>query len=264
MIMASEVWKPLPRHLVGVSLKMYFDLPATKKYITALWEAYTQPPHPTCGIFILPSLPALSDASAALSKTPHILLGAQNSHWEDSGAYTGEVSPKMLKQIGCGMVEIGHAERRCAPFNEDDEMTAKKAVAAVRNGLIPLVCIGEKSKRAIMSEGVGTAILECGPQVAAVLDAIPPEADIVFAYEPVWTIGAQQPASADHVLAVVKNLRMGIAGRGRSGEVRILYGGSAMPGTWEALREGVDGLFLGRFAHEFEAFRRVVGEVGME
>lgn len=262
-IMASEIWRPLPDRLVGVSLKMYFDLPATKNYVTAFSEAYTQLPHPSCGIFILPSLPALSDASAVLSKTPHILLGAQNSHWEDSGAYTGEVSPKMLKQIGCAIVEIGHSERRRPPFNEDDQITAKKAVAAVRNGLIPLVCIGEKAKSAIMSEGVGSAILECVPQVAAILNAVPPEADVIFAYEPIWAIGAQQPATADHVLTVVKNLKTNIQERGRSGEVRILYGGSAQPGTWDALKEGVDGLFLGRFAHDIEAFKKVVREVGM-
>lgn len=262
--MASESWKPLPRRLVGVSLKMYFDLPETKSYVTALSDAYIKPSHPFCGIFVLPSLPALTDTSAVLSQTPHILLGAQNSHWEDSGAYTGEVSPKMLKQIGCAIVEMGHAERRRPPFNEDNEMTARKAVAAVRNGLIPLVCIGEKSKSAVMSQGVGAALLECTPQITAVLNAIPSEADVIFAYEPIWAIGAQEPASADHVLTVVRNLKSSIQARNRSGEVRILYGGSAQPGTWNTLKEGVDGLFLGRFAHDIEALKRVVEEVGME
>lgn len=259
--MASEVWKPLPRYIVGISLKMYFDLPATKNYIAALADAYAQPSHPSCGIFVLPSFPVLSDASALLSKTPHVLFGAQNSHWEDAGAYTGEVSPRVLKQIGCAIVEIGHAERRCPPFNENNEIIAKKAVAAVRNGLIPLVCIGEKTKSSIASQGVGFAVQECTPQVTAVLDLFPRDVDIIFAYEPVWAIGAQQPASADHVLAVVQNLKSGIEKRRRSGEVRILYGGSAQPGTWDALKEGVDGLFVGRFAHDVEAFKSVVREV---
>ena len=160
------------------------------------------------------------------------------------------------------IVELGHAERRREPFYETDDIVARKAQAAVRNGLIPLICIGEKSRSGIMSEGVGLAIRECMPQVNAVLDAIPEHASVILAYEPVWAIGASEPASKDHVLAVVGELRKAAVGRGRKGEVRILYGGSAGPGTWQELREGLDGLFLGRFAHDLEAFKRVVEEVG--
>ena len=159
------------------------------------------------------------------------------------------------------MVELGHAERRRAPFNEDDAMVAKKAQAAVRNGLVPLVCIGEKSQSKIASEGVGLATRECIPQVTAVLNALPPEASLIFAYEPVWAIGAQEPASADHVCTVVKQLRRMIQQKGRTGDVKILYGGSAGPGTWETLKEDLDGLFLGRFAHNIDALKQVVDEV---
>ena len=147
------------------------------------------------------------------------------------------------------------------PFNETDEVVATKAKAVVRNGLIPLICIGEKSKSGIMSEGVGLAIRECSPQVMSILRAVPGDAPIIFAYEPVWAIGAQEPASADHVLAVVKNLKEIIGTMEGRAEVRILYGGSAQPGTWETLKEGVDGLFLGRFAHDVGNFERVVREI---
>ena len=174
------------------------------------------------------------------------------------------MSPLVLKQAGCSIVELGHAERRRAPFNETNDIIAKKAVAAARNGLVPLVCVGEKSKSGIMSEGVGIALRECIPQVASILDAVPESAHLILAYEPVWAIGVQQPASADHVLAVVGSLREVVEKRGRSGQVRILYGGSAGPGTWETVKGGVDGLFLGRFAHDLEALRRVVDEVGRE
>ena len=260
--MASNERIPLPKRLVGVSLKMYFDLPSTKTYLGAISKAYNTSLLPACGVFILPSFPALSIGSEILSKTPHVWLGAQNCHWEESGAHTGEVSALMLQQLGCTIVEIGHAERRSSPFYESDEIIAKKAIAVVRNGLIPLICIGERSRSNIMSEGVGWAIRECTPQVIAVLDTVPDDADLIFAYEPVWAIGAQDSATADHVLAVVGELRKSIAGRGRRGEVRILYGGSAKPGTWNALKTGVDGLFLGRFAHDVRAFEKVVQEVG--
>ena len=172
----------------------------------------------------------------------------------------------MLKQSGCEIVELGHAERRRDPFNETDEMVASKAQAVTRNDMIPLVCIGEKrqSKSGIMSEGVGIAVREVLPQVEAVLQAIPDDKPLVFAYEPVWAIGAQEPASSDHVLAVVGEVKRLVGAKRRSGDVRVLYGGSAGPGTWKGLKEGVDGLFLGRFGHDLENLKRVVEEVGKD
>lgn len=165
----------------------------------------------------------------------------------------------MLKQIGCKIVLLGHAERRSAAFQETDEVVAKKAEAVVRNGMIPLVCIGEYKKSNIISEGVGIAIRKCRSQIMIVLRAIPSDAPVIFAYEPVWAIGAEEPAGADHVVAVANGLR-GLM-REWNRELMILYGGSAGPGTWEKLKEGVDGLFLGRFAHNVENLGRVIREV---
>lgn len=113
-----------------------------------------------------------------------------------------------------------------------------------------------------MSEGVGVAIREVLPQVEVILDAVPGDANVVFAYEPVWAIGKEEAAGADHVLGVVGVVRRCVEGRGRKGAVRILYGGSAGPGIWEGLKGGVDGLFLGRFGHDVENVRKVVEEVG--
>lgn len=251
----------LPKRLVGVNLKMYFDAPSTTSYLTAIAKFVAPPASISTGIFILPSYPCLAAASDLLDMTPQVILGAQDCHSEDSGAHTGEVSPLMLKQVGCRIVCLGHAERRRAPSNETDEVVATKAKAVVRNGMIPLVCIGEKSQSGIMSEGVGLAIRECSPQITSILRAGPDDAPIIFAYEPVWAIGAQEPASADHVLAVVKSLRQLIGTVEGRAEVRILYGGSAKPGTWGTLKEGLDGLFLGRFAHEVSNFENVVREV---
>lgn len=170
----------------------------------------------------------------------------------------------MLKQIGCDIVELGHAERRALPFNETDEMIALKAQAAVRNQLIPLICIGERNRSAIASEGVGIAVRECSTQVNTILDAVDGDRDIIFAYEPVWAIGAAEPAGKDHVLAVVGQLRKLVEAKGRRGAVRFLYGGSAGPGVWQGLKGGVDGLFLGRFAHDVGNVERVFKEVKEE
>ncbi|KAI9821327.1 MAG: hypothetical protein M1827_004063 [Pycnora praestabilis] len=243
------------QHLVGVSLKMYFTLAQTQSYTAAL-STLSLPP--TLTLFLIPDFISLLPASEALRST-NILLGAQDTFWEDTGAYTGEISPQTLAEAGVRIVEIGHAERR-RMFGETDAHVALKAKAATRNGLVPLVCIGERTHGRIASEAVGLAIAECLPQVRAVLDAIPEEAEVVFAYEPVWAIGQAEPAEADHVVAVARELRKMTAGR--RGGTRILYGGSAGPGTFERLRDGVDGLFLGRFAHDLEQLAQVLKEVG--
>jgi len=249
----------LPERLVGTNTKMYFDLPATTSYISSV-SKIAPPSGSSTGTFIIPSYPCLAAASEALKATPQVLLGAQNCHEEDSGPHTGEVSALMLKQMGCSIVLLGHAERRSAPFNETDEMVAEKAKAVARNGMIPLVCIGEKSRSNIISEGVGIAIRECSSQIMQVLRAVS-DAPIIFAYEPVWAIGAQEPASADHVLNVVAGLKKLIKTMGAEREFRMIYGGSAKPGTWATLKGGLDGLFLGRFAHNVENFKQVVQEV---
>ena len=251
---------PLPKRLVGVNTKMYFDFPATTSYVSAVTKI-APPPDSSLGVFVIPSYPCIAAASKEVQAAPQILLGAQDCHAEDSGAYTGEVSPLMLKQLGCSMVILGHADRRAAPFHENDDLVGGKARAVARNGMIPLVCIGERNKSNVMSEGVGIAIRECSSQITSVLLSVPPEAPIIFAYEPVWAIGAQEPAPADHILNVTKGLKEIIKSEGRRREFRILYGGSAKPGTWATLKDGLDGLFLGRFAHDIGNFKRVIQEV---
>ena len=287
----------LPRRLVGFSTKCYFDRPRTASYVAdLLFFLPPQYPSPDLGLFFIPSFPVLQGAAAALKSTesyhqstppddrkPRILLGAQNCHHEDSGAFTGEVSAVILKQVGCDIVEIGHAERRRPPLKETDEQVAAKAAAVARNGMIPLVCIGEKErplgfrnrKRDEVNEGtsgedmrkeaIRAAAQECEEQVWPILEAVPEHAAIIFAYEPVWAIGAAEPADARHVCGVVRELRSyadGLRMRiGVSGDVRWLYGGSAGPGVWEGLKGDLDGLFLGRFAHDVKRFIGTVEEV---
>ena len=249
---------PRPRRIVGVSLKMYFDLDSSLRYIQGVHSLDGLAWNARLDLFVIPDFITLLDASRILSSSS-IYLGAQDTFHEDRGAYTGEVSPLVLSQAGVKIVEIGHAERR-ALFGETDEVVAKKAAAAARNGLIPLVCVGEKTHHGIASAAVGTAIEECRPQVLSVLAAVPDDAEVILAYEPVWAIGAKEPADADHVVLVTKALRE-MAG-GRKGTTRIVYGGSAGPGTFERIKEGVDGLFLGRFAHDIHNLKKVIEEVG--
>jgi triosephosphate isomerase len=247
-----------PSRIVGTSLKMYFDLQQTSKYIQGVADLGKLAREQGVELFVIPNFVSLLDASRTLDGTG-IKLGAQDAFWEDSGAYTGEVSPLVLKQAGVKIIEIGHAERRRI-FGETDEHVAKKAAAACRNNLIPLICIGEKIHGHIASAAVGIAIEECRAQVNKALAALPEDAEVILAYEPVWAIGASQPADPDHVVTVTKNIRK--MTEGRKGATRILYGGSAGPGTFSRIAEGVDGLFLGRFAHDLENLRTVIMELG--
>ncbi|KAI9704751.1 MAG: hypothetical protein M1836_006531 [Candelina mexicana] len=251
-----------PRRMLGVSLKMYFTIPAAHEYIHALTRLSPSPSSQQIDFFVIPDFLSLVSASSILRRSPSIILGAQNCFWEDSGAYTGEISPKTLKEAGVGLVELGHAERRSI-FGESNEIVAKKAKAAVRNGLMPLVCVGERTRPGrIASQAVGMAVEECRPQVKAVLDVIPDDGELVLAYEPVWAIEQSEPVEADHVVAVCKELKRMVHERKEG--CRILYGGSAGPGTFARLKEGIDGLFLGSFAHDVGKLEEVIKEMGRE
>ncbi|QIX00889.1 hypothetical protein AMS68_006406 [Peltaster fructicola] len=245
------------RRLAGTSLKMYFDLPSTEKYIEQVAQLSKAADEANIDFFVIPDFVALLPASQKLANT-NIQLGAQNCAPAASGAYTGEVSVQTLKQAGVSIVEVGHAERRRL-YGETDQDVAAKAKLIVEHGMVPLICVGEKSKSNIASHAVGMALSECQPQVAAVLSAVPDDAELIIAYEPVWAIGAAQAAGADHVVAVTQNLRALVGAR--SGRTRILYGGSAGPGTFQALKTGVDGLFLGRFAHDINNVQQVISEM---
>ena len=267
----------LPANLLIISLKLYFTPTRTLNYLRDLLDPKNDIIRPENRSRVLLALipdfitvyPCVEIVNNHFSRNdekekddyPPFLVGAQDCFWEDLGAYTGEVSPLALHQVGVSIVELGHAERRSI-FGETDEQTAKKAAATCANGMIPLVCIGERtSPEPGASEAVGLAVRECAVQVTAVLKAIPPEATVIFAYEPVWAIGKPFPASVYHVSGVIQGIRATVGKR--EGDVRVLYGGSAGPGLWSkgGLGKAVDGMFLGRFAHEADGVRKVVREV---
>ncbi|KAJ4269794.1 hypothetical protein NW762_001463 [Fusarium torreyae] len=245
------------RRIVGVSTKMYFSTSRTKEYVDQLIQHLSIDPSlfDNIDVFIIPDHITLVPVITQL-ESHKVWTGAQDAFWEDAGAYTGEVSPSVLAEVGCRLVEVGHAERRRI-FGETDVITAKKAAAAARNGMIPLVCIGEKTCGDIWT----LAVDQCQTQVEAVLAQVPDDAEVVFAYEPVWAIGAAEPAAADHVVSVTSAIRKLESVRRRSGLTRIIYGGSAGPGLFEKLKDGVDGLFLGRFGHDPKQFVKTIREV---
>ncbi|KAK3352935.1 triosephosphate isomerase [Lasiosphaeria hispida] len=249
------------RRIVGVSTKMYFSAARTASFVNALLTLLAAPDaHPlldTIDIFIVPDHVALTAAVAqVVAAGQKVLVGAQNCHAEDAGAFTGEVSPAVLAEVGCALVELGHAERRRL-FGETDASTAGKAAAVVRNGMVPLVCVGEVTR----GGGVAVAVEEVLGQVRSVLEAVPEDAEVVLAYEPVWAIGASEPAPVGHVCEVVRRVRESEEVKGREGATRIVYGGSAGPGLFARLGGEVDGLFLGRFAHDPGQFYKTLCEV---
>ncbi|EEH20622.1 hypothetical protein PABG_02853 [Paracoccidioides brasiliensis Pb03] len=286
--MAPPEYPLLPKTLLIISLKMYFTPSRTITYLRSLIDPQNEILLPEnrsklllalipdfltiypCSEILQSHFPELQTTEQQCQQQqnnqrqpPPFLLGAQDCFWKPLGPYTGEISPSCLKDLNVSLVELGHAERR-GIFHETDEQVGRKADAVSVQGMIPLVCVGEvSSPGSIMADAVRTAVAECAVQIRAVLESVPSYAPVIFAYEPVWAIGKPVPAGVEHVAGVVEGIRRVVRGSGREGDVRVLYGGSAGPGLWGegGLGKAVDGMFLGRFAHEIEGVRKVVREV---
>jgi len=206
-------------------------------------------------VFVVPPATALAEVSGLLAQeAPHVLVGAQDAHWEDAGAWTGEVSVPQVADAGARLVEIGHSERR-EHFGDDDARVALKVRAALRHGLVPLLCVGETA--AVRS--AGGSVEHVLAQVHAVVDALDgaDAARVVVAYEPVWAIGSSgRPARPEEVAEVVEPLVADLGDR----LAGVLFGGSVDAGGAPDLLgvPGVDGLFVGRAAWEAEGFLRLV------
>jgi len=250
---------PGPRFTIGVSLKMYFTHARTIAWATELAALAERHPAVRQGVvelFAVPTFPALVPVREALAGGS-VRLGAQDVATDDSGAFTGEVSAVELAEIGVTLAEIGHAERRRL-YAEDDAVVAAKTAAALRNGVTPLLCVGEPEQAP-----AAVAALEVASQVDSALEVARragTEGPLVVAYEPVWAIGAPQPAPVEHIAAVVAALEAHLAEQPGLAGSRVLYGGSAGPGLLTALGGTVGGLFLGRFAHDVAAVEQILDE----
>lgn len=200
--------------------------------------------------FVIPSFTATTTVRGVLGEDSPVLLGVQNAHWEDEGAWTGEVSVPQAKDAGAQVVEIGHSERR-EHFGETVETTRLKVAAALRHGLTPLLCIGESAE--VKEAGGSSAfILE---QAAGALEGLSSEelSRVVIAYEPIWAIGEKgRPATVEELVEPFAAL-----GGQYSGKVTgLLYGGSVnLDNAADLLGiEHVTGLFVGRTAWKLEGY----------
>jgi triosephosphate isomerase len=210
--------------------------------------------------FVIPPFTAVREVKARLSGTS-VKVGAQNMHWDDAGAWTGEVSPLMLADCSLDVVELGHSERR-EHFGETDRTVGLKTAAAVRHGLVPLICIGETlSER---EAGEADQVLKRQVEGAlALLEGEAKKATILLAYEPVWAIGVNGiPATADY--ADERHKRIAEVAEATLGRrVPVLYGGSVNPGNCEELitQAHIDGLFIGRSAWDVTGYLDILQRV---
>ncbi len=247
----SQVW-------IGTSWKMNKTLAEAKVFAEGL-VSMDASADTRIQRFVIPPFTLVREVKAMLADTT-VKVGAQNMHWADQGAWTGEVSPLMLKDCQLDIVEIGHSERR-EFFGETDETVGLKVEAAVRHGLIPLICIGETLEE--REGGRATDVLTA--QVRAALSRLSQDqktAQILLAYEPVWAIGANGiPATSDYaddrqaeIIAVAQE----VLGR----RVPCLYGGSVNPQNCEELIvcPHIDGLFIGRSAWDVRGYLDILAK----
>lgn len=210
-------------------------------------------------IVVCPPATALAVVASAVHGK-NITVGAQNVHWEKSGAFTGEIAPAMLKELGVRYVIVGHSERR-QYFGETDASVNKRAGAALTAGLTPIICVGE----ALATREKGTYKRFVARQVRLALEGMTPGeiARAVIAYEPVWAIGTGKTATFEEAEEVCSHIRQTVAklaGQTAADTLRILYGGSVKPETIVGLMEkpNVDGALVGGAALKAKDFGAIV------
>jgi triosephosphate isomerase (TIM) len=252
--------------LVGAAWKMNKDLAQSLEYASELnrfcLENITG--EDNIEVFFLPTFLPLYHMRDIVT-APSLKYGAQNCCWEDEGAFTGEVSPAHLKDAGCTYVELGHAERRRI-FGEDDRMLNKKVLAALRNGLKPILCIGEREKK----DNMNATYDFLKDQLFTGLNNVDSGRldDVIIAYEPVWAIGASESAPLDYtekILDFLRKLLKNRYGSEVSEKQMIFYGGAVNPDTAPGILEleQNDGIFIGRASLDIKYLIQLV-EMALE
>ena len=248
----------MSQYWIGTSWKMNKTLAEAQSFANDLADADVTS-DPRIQRFVIPPFTAVRQVKETLASTS-VKVGAQNMHWADEGAWTGEISPAMLKDCNLDIVELGHSERR-EYFGETDQTVGLKTEAAVRYGLTPLICIGET----LAERGAGRAAEVLETQVRRALDRLSgsqKSASILLAYEPVWAIGVNGiPATSEYadarqaeIIAVAQD----VLGR----RVPCLYGGSVNLENCEELITcpHIDGLFIGRSAWSVDGYLGILGK----
>ncbi len=216
---------------------------------------------PQCEFLVCPPFTILSAVKKAL-RGAKVALGAQDCHFNEKGAHTGDISPLMLTDIGCSYVILGHSERRADHF-ESNELINKKAVAAHKAGLKTVICIGETLEQ----RDSGKTIDVCKEQILGSVPDDSTAADTVIAYEPVWAIGTgKTPTAADveEVHAAVRKVLAKKLGKGNANKMRILYGGSVKPSNAKEFLSlpDVDGALIGGASLKVEDFMAIAKNSG--
>lgn len=234
---------PLLNKIVAANWKMHHGPGAVRDFFRR-FSARSAPE--SVRVLVFPANVSLSDAAAAAR--PPVELGVQNVHWEKEGALTGETSAEMAKEAGAALALVGHSERRHL-FGETDADTGRKAAAAARAGLAPVVCVGEllEERRAGRLRHVLARQLEA---VAGPLAGAAGTTGFMVAYEPVWAIGTGEtatPRDAAEAHEIVREALDGAVVPGGAANVPVLYGGSVNPGNARTLMSapGVDGVLVG-------------------
>jgi len=212
-------------------------------------------------IVIAPPFTALKSVSEVIQGS--LLLAAQNMHHEEKGAFTGEISPLMLKDVGCTYVIVGHSERR-KYFHEKDHEVNLKVKKAVAAGLIPIMCVGETDDE--RNSGVTNDVV--GRQVKLGLEEVEKIGDVVIAYEPVWAIGTGKiatPEQAQEVHSFIRCLLQDLYGETPAGNIRILYGGSVTKDNIGHLiaMDDIDGALVGGASLKADGFLGIIENVAV-
>lgn len=250
--------------VVGMSLKTYLNSIEYAKEFSESIRHLTEE-EKEIELFLFPSLGTIYPVSEIL-KGSSIGIGAQNIAPELNGAYTGEFSIESLIDMGGEYVEIGHSERRNI-FRETDELINKKIALTLEEGLIPVLCIGEKEKTADFSSIKN--YLE--NQLCLDLKRIPSNQleKIIIAYEPIWAIGASEAADIEHIGRTFESIReilSNLFGKSIAEKIRIIYGGSVSKENVKDIskEKQVDGVFIGRFGHDPQNYKSIVQTVKKE
>jgi triosephosphate isomerase len=242
--------------LIAANWKMNKTVSETREYLSRFLKVL-----PDLGdreVLLCPPFTSLQTAHEILKDTP-LKLGAQNCHFEKRGAFTGEISVPMLKDLGCSYVIVGHSERRHI-FGETDEVINKKIVACLEEGLRPILCVGEK----LEDREAGMTFKVVETQIRLALSGVEGLTDRVdIAYEPVWAIGTGVPASPEDAVEVHRFIREVLRDINpkAEGSTRILYGGSVNPRNASEFMKHreIDGLLVGTASLDPESFAKIVG-----
>lgn len=214
-------------------------------------------------VAIAPVFTSLSAISERLKGTS-VALACQDLYWETQGAFTGEVGPLQVKELGCRYAIVGHSERR-QYFGDTDAVVGKKAAGAIAHGIAPIVCVGES----LEVREAGKAETHVLAQVSAALSALEAATlgHVVIAYEPIWAIGTGRTASPEDAQQMHQAIRGRVAsehGENVAGGLRILYGGSVKPGNAAELlaQPDIDGALVGGASLEAASFAAIVTAAG--